>query len=326
MPELAETRREMPRIGLVLGAGGAVGHAYHAGVLAGLAEATGWDPRSAELIVGTSAGSIVSAMLRAGLSAADLASASLRQDLSPAGAKLMARTGPRTRLETPGPQHADVARGPAAAGLLMRPWGVRPSVLAAALLPAGTVSTDTIAAGVRALFGTAWPEQATWICATRLEDGKQVAFGRAGSPTTSLAEAVAASCAIPAYFRPVLIGGKRYVDGGAHSVTNAELPAGLGFDLVIVSCPMGATREAVATGFDLPLRAAVRARLAREVAAVRRSGTPVLTFQPTRPERQAMGSNPMDSKVGSSVTRAARQSTLARLAAAEVQERLATLV
>ena len=63
----------MPRIGLVLGAGGAVGHAFHAGVLAGLAEEIGWDARDAEVVVGTSAGSVVGALLRAGLTARDLA-------------------------------------------------------------------------------------------------------------------------------------------------------------------------------------------------------------------------------------------------------------
>jgi NTE family protein len=315
----------MPRVGLVLGAGGAVGHAYHSGVLAALEEATGWDPRQAEILIGTSAGSIVAALLRAGLSAPDLARGSLREELSKAGRELMARAGRRTRLETPGLQHADVSRGPAAAGLLLRPWRIRPGVLAAALLPAGTVSTEGVAAIVRGIYGTAWPERPTWICATRLDDGRQVAFGRAGSPPASLADAVAASCAIPAYFRPVVIGGKRYVDGGAHSVTNAELLAGLGLDLVIVSCPMGATRDSVAVGLDLPVRAGVRARLSQEIAAVRRSGTPVLTFQPTRPERDAMGSNPMDPRVGPAVTRAARQSTLARLAADDVRERVAAL-
>ena len=48
---------EMTRVGLVLGAGGATGHAFHAGVLSALAEETGWDPRAADIIVGTSAGS-----------------------------------------------------------------------------------------------------------------------------------------------------------------------------------------------------------------------------------------------------------------------------
>ena len=47
------------KVGLVLGAGGIAGGAFHAGVLAALEEATGWDPRRAGLVVGTSAGSIV---------------------------------------------------------------------------------------------------------------------------------------------------------------------------------------------------------------------------------------------------------------------------
>ena len=61
-----------PRVGLVLGAGGVAGGAFHAGVLAALHEATGWDPRHAGVLVGTSAGSIAAASLRAGLSCADM--------------------------------------------------------------------------------------------------------------------------------------------------------------------------------------------------------------------------------------------------------------
>jgi predicted acylesterase/phospholipase RssA len=62
----------MTRIGLVLGAGGVVGHAFHAGALAALEDETGWDPRSADVIVGTSAGSVVAALLRAGFRTHDL--------------------------------------------------------------------------------------------------------------------------------------------------------------------------------------------------------------------------------------------------------------
>jgi NTE family protein len=315
----------MSRVGLVLGAGGSVGHAYHAGVLAAIEEATGWKPDTAEVIVGTSAGSVVAAFVRAGISSADLASISLRRPLSAAGAALVARSGPRSRLATPGPQHADLGRGPASASLLLRPWGVRLGALAAALLPAGTVSTEAVAAGVRAIYGTSWPKRPTWICAVRLDDGQLVAFGRRGAPPAAMAEAVAASCAIPAYFQPVDIGGRRYVDGGSHSVTNADLLAGAGLDLVIVSCPMGATRDAVAMGVDLPLRAGVRARLAREVGKVRQAGTAVLTLQPTREVRAAMGSNPMDPRRSSAVTSTAYDSTLLRLKGGDVRERITAL-
>jgi NTE family protein len=314
----------MSRIGLVLGAGGAVGHAYHSGVLAALEEA-GWDPRSAEIIVGTSAGSVVAAYLRAGMSAGDLAAATRRRPLSAEGAALLARAGRGRSLETPGLQHADVAGGPAAADLLLRPWGVRLGTLAAAILPSGKVSTEPIAAQVRAVFGDAWPDRPTWICAVRLDDGRLVAFGKPGAPPATMAEAVSASCAIPAYFQPVVIGGRRHIDGGSHSVTNADLLAGLGLDLVVISCPMGGTRDAFAMGWDLPVRGAVRARLAAEVGAVRGTGTPVLTLQPTRPVRAAMGSNPMDGGRGPAVAEAAWRATRERLADADVRDRLAAL-
>ena len=83
----------MARIGLVLGAGGVVGHAFHAGVLAALQEETGWDARRADLIVGTSAGSGVAALLRAGLSPADLLARATDSALSADGARLAARAG-----------------------------------------------------------------------------------------------------------------------------------------------------------------------------------------------------------------------------------------
>ena len=59
--------RSAPRIGLVLGAGGITGFAYHSGVLSSLNRLTGWDPRTADVIVGTSAGSGFGAMLRGGV-------------------------------------------------------------------------------------------------------------------------------------------------------------------------------------------------------------------------------------------------------------------
>ena len=60
------------KIGLVLGAGGVVGMSYHAGVLQALSEHGGFDPSSADLIVGTSAGSVVGTLLRSGWSAEEL--------------------------------------------------------------------------------------------------------------------------------------------------------------------------------------------------------------------------------------------------------------
>lgn len=160
----------MARIALVIGA---VGHAFHAGVLAALEDTTGWQPDSAEVIVGTSAGSIVAALVRAGCSASDLANASLRK-LSPAGRALFERIGSRADLPSPGVEHADVRRGPATPNLLLRPWGLRPGTLGAALMPPGRVPAEAVATGVRNVYGAAWPSRPTWICAVRLDYGKLV--------------------------------------------------------------------------------------------------------------------------------------------------------
>ncbi|MGH8986820.1 MAG: patatin-like phospholipase family protein, partial [Acidimicrobiia bacterium] len=127
----------MPRIGLVLGAGGAVGHGFHAGVLAELADATGWDPRAAEIVVGTSAGSVVGALLRAGLSAADLAARATGAPLSPEGARLAARAGGPASVPSRPPRRLGRLPRMASPGTFVRaafpPFPpVRPGALAAA--------------------------------------------------------------------------------------------------------------------------------------------------------------------------------------------------
>ena len=92
----------MPAIGLVLGAGGIVGGAYHAGTLAAIHEVTGWDPRDADVIVGTSAGSAAGATLRAGLSGADMFARATGGQLSAAGRKRLHRVRSPRRIAYPG--------------------------------------------------------------------------------------------------------------------------------------------------------------------------------------------------------------------------------
>src|SRR3989442_8233803 len=186
------------RIGLVLSAGGAVGYAFHSGVLAAVAQATGWDPRTADITVGTSAGSLVAAMLRAGFPTPDLAARLLGQPLSEEGRRMAERLGPAPGF--PSWSTARPRRGMASAPLLrrglLRPGSVRLGALVAAALPPGRVSTAPIAEAVRRAFGNGWPRQATWVCAIDLDGGRRVVFGSEGAPRASLADAVAASCAI----------------------------------------------------------------------------------------------------------------------------------
>jgi NTE family protein len=322
----------MPRIGLVLGAGGVVGHAFHAGVLAELAAVTGWDPRDAEVVVGTSAGSVVGALLRAGVSPADIAARATGEALSPEGARLAARAdgaGPRRSIPSRPPRPGGLPRM-ASPGTFVRaafpPWPVRPGALAAAALPAGQIPTELVAAGFRPLFATGWPDRALWLCAVRLDTGRRVVFGREGARDgVDVADAVAASCAIPGFFEPVTIGGARYVDGGAHSPTNADLLGGRDLDLVIVSSPMSVAGNRLRPSLDLPARRLSRLYLGQEAARIRRRGTPVLAFQPATADLAAMGLNAMDPARRGPVTLQARESTRRRLERPDVRDRLELL-
>jgi NTE family protein len=141
----------------------------------------------------------------------------------------------------------------------------------------------------------------------RLRDGKRVVFGRDPRPAPHVAAAVEASSAIPGFFAPVEIGSERYVDGGAHSPTNADLLAGAGCDVVVVVSPMS-------MGGSVPVTTARASRwwwhrqLARELARIRQSGARVLVFEPTLDDLQAMG-HTMDALDGTRMPAVVEQAT-----------------
>lgn len=308
----------VPRIGLVLGAGGSVGLAYHGGVLAAIEEATGWDPRTAELIVGTSAGSLTATMLRLGLPASDLTAITEGGALSPEGAAISERGtlhNPRARTRAvlgyrPFADLAAVGHG------LLHPWSMNPASLVAAFLPAGVVPTEALSVGLDAAYEGHWSGRPMWICSVRLRDGRRVVFGREGAPDASVGQAVAASCAIPSYFRPVRIAGDRYVDGGVRSMVNLSLVADLDLDMVIVSSPMSWASRWPGFGVDIAMRQLSRQQLAREIRQVRQRGSEVTAFQPTRRMAVAMGPNAMDARRRKLVSREAYRSTHSYLSGA----------
>ena len=309
----------MPTVAVVLGAGGIVGAAYHAGVLTALAE-VGFDARGAELIVGTSAGSAVAATLRAGFPPLDLAARNLGERISDEAAAIVGRTGgPPTLDMRPRP----LSRSPLPASprlLLTR----HPTKALAGLLPNGTIATDVIGERIALMYDNrSWPERALWICAVDLEHGGRVVFGQE-TPHAPVGVAVQASSSIPGFFRPVEHDGRRYIDGGVHSPTNADLVAESGFEIVVIVSPMSATR--LAHGALLPNARPMHTRRdASEDAHIRRAGTEVLTFQPTREVVAAMGRNSMDPARRVATTTAALASARERLADPRVTERLELL-
>src|SRR5437763_16261960 len=103
--------QERTRVGLVLGAGGVLGGAWLIGALHAIFAETGWDPAGSEYIVGTSAGSMIGALVACGVKP-ELMLAHSRGE-RPAGS-----TGhPRYKLDM--------------AGVAVRPWPVRESPVTA---------------------------------------------------------------------------------------------------------------------------------------------------------------------------------------------------
>lgn len=318
----------MRRVGLVLGAGGVVGQAYHSGVLAALEHDLGWDPRTADVIVGTSAGSITGTLLRSGVPASELAAWSVRAPLSAEGALLEQLFGdehPRfdafeaglllkRPLTAPNPHMVRRA--------LARPWQFRPVTTAMALLTPGEVDIRDQLTALREVEGHEWPDQPLWIPAVRRRDGRRTVFGRPGTPEVPLHLAVAASCSVPGFFAPVRIGDHQYVDGGAHSPTNAAILRHLELDLVIIVSPMSGPSGGMVKDFFEAARWHSGRHVRREAAALRARGTDVVVFRPGVAEQEAMGNDFMASEKVTDVLQQAFLGAGAHAAKRAVREKL----
>jgi NTE family protein len=304
----------MSSIGLVLGAGGLTGQAFHAGVLNGIAEAEGWDPRTADIVVGTSAGAGMGMYLRLGISPPDMLARLEDRPLSPAGQAVVDRFGePGDWTQSTVPREWRPPHPQLLGKLLRTPWKVRPEALLGVAIPTGRKDTELWTSALRAGAGTVWPTDPLWICSVRMDDACRVVFGRAGAPHTDVATAVGASSAIPGYFAPVWIHGRRYVDGAVHSPTNADVLRREDLDLVIVSSPMSISNNANVRRPSRALRGHFGARLRLEVRKLQRAGTEVRVFQPSEDDLAAMGHQAMDDERMVAVARQALETTRRRL-------------
>ncbi|MET1042007.1 MAG: patatin-like phospholipase family protein [Acidimicrobiales bacterium] len=197
---------------LVLGGGGPVGVAWEAGLLAGLAEA-GVDLSAADRIVGTSAGSIVGAHLARGDTPGDLFTASGSVS-SPEG---RAPAVDAEALMAIGSAIFEGITGARPHEEIVRELGQR-------ALAAATITEEEFATVVSPSLGPDWPDRDFACTAYDVDSGAFVAWDAAsGAP---FGRAVTSSCAVPGIFPPITIGGRRYMDGGVISGTNAGLAEG----------------------------------------------------------------------------------------------------
>ncbi len=243
---------------LVLGGGGVTGVAWELGLLEGLRRA-GVDLTDADIVIGTSAGSVVGTRITTGPLEAAYA-----DQLRPADGELVAKLGATTliklgvMLARPGDQATKWKR------------------LGKAALAAHPESADARRAVIRSRIGEpAWPDRDLRVTAVDVDRGEFVVFDRTSG--VSVLDAVSASCAVPLVWPPVSIDGTTYVDGGARSGTNADIAVGA--DTVVVLAP---------TTIALSREQAISRQLERTGA------TRTHVVSPDQEATEAMGSNALD--------------------------------
>lgn len=322
---------DSPKTALVLCGGGLVGGAWMIGALHAIASETHWDPGSADHVVGTSAGSMISAMLASAVPPWLLveygSAAGIRgvPGLDEPGAS---RFGGSFRLHWSFPR--PVLGSPALALRSMRePWKYGPAGIAA-WLPRGVISTEPLKAVVRRVVPSGWPtDLRLWVVAVDYATGRRVAFGRRGAPAADLADAVAASCAIPGFYHPVTIHGTRYIDGGLYSPSNLDLLADTDAELIVCLNPMSSRYRSGMLGPTGPLASLMRgdARniVDRESLALRRAGKRVLLVEPRADDLRVMGFNYMGRKGLDRVVECAIRTTADSLRGTELGRRLSAL-
>lgn len=241
---------------LVLGGGGPVGVGWEFGLLVGLADA-GVALGEAELVSGTSAGSIVGAALRLGW---DLEDSIRLVERPPAGPI------PATGMELMFDELTAAAAGNAAPAELM-------AALGRVATDAPTMDEEQYLETFSALHGQAWP--AGYQCTAVDVDSGALAVWDAGAGV-ALERAVASSCAVPGVFPPVTAAGRRWMDGGMKTALNADLAAGCDV-AVAVSC----FSLELPPGLSDPVADMLAASVAAELDAVRSSGTHLATIEPS---------------------------------------------
>ena len=254
---------------LVLGGGGIVGVAWETAILAGLLEG-GVDVRDADLIVGTSAGSVVGSQIAAGRDIRDVM---------------------RDRGEGSVPPESSVKPDVAAITAVFGRWAsfetMTPDACAqvgALALAAPTMPEEEMLARF-GREGDDWPERPLLVTAVDCTSGELRVFDAAcGVP---LRLAITASCSVPGMFPPVTIEGRRYTDGGVRSGTSADLAQRIEPDVVLIVAPMGSTT-------DNAYGRLMAGQIASEKAGLEAMGATVIVIQFDDAAKQSGASNLMN--------------------------------
>lgn len=272
---------------LVIGCGGTIGGAWIVAALHALQEQTGWDPREASVLQGTSAGAEIVTMLGGGASVDDLVA-------------MHRGTSTDERLS----EHIEAtppSLPPLPALRLLNPSLLRSqNGLAAATGIAPTGRADAtwlqrLASGFANTSG--WLDHpGARMVAFDYQRGERVAFGAPGAPKATAGEALRASWGVPGWMPPVSIGDRKFVDGGAASTASVDLISHDDADLIYVITPMASESGVRAPGLGgilehRLLRRPMSKVLDAEVATARARGIEVVVIQPDAADLAGLGAN-----------------------------------
>jgi len=256
---------------LVLGGGGTVGVSWSIGVLHALSESLGIDLADAHVKVGTSAGSVVAAMLRP-------------------------RIGLGRHVEqerTAGAGRNDGWATSFDIGLLAEIFQLWTSAhkmtpemarqIGERALRASQKTSDEWIGVLRELLGDIdWPPGDVRMTTVSCETGERRVW-KAGDGV-DVVRVVSASSSVPGLIPPVVVAGDPYMDGGVWSLLNSDLVHGTGVDDVLILAPQAGTGV---------LAPGARAHPEREAEALKGDGFRVHALVPGE-AYEPIGANAMD--------------------------------
>ncbi|MBK9372270.1 MAG: patatin-like phospholipase family protein [Holophagales bacterium] len=343
-PQGGAAARARPfRRGLVCAGGGVTGAIYEIGVLAALEERLdGFSLTECDVFVGVSAGAYVGTLVASGVSpsvlfqnathprSSDLDQLSLfRPNLGEIASRLV--SAPVTLARSLRDFYRN--RQDATVTDLVASF--------AGLLPSGFFLLDGLEAWLAAWLSEEGRsndfralEGKLRVVTVALDSGETRVFGEPGNDTVPISRAVAASCALPGFFRPVRIDGVDYIDGGVRKTAHISLalkercgivlcvnpivPAR--FDLSSGLLPLGRDQGALASRgllsiLDQVFRLSLHSRLQYGLSRYRRENpeTDIVLFEPKPEELPRLMRNIMRTSGRIRIAEFAYRSTLQKL-------------
>ena len=278
---------------LVLGCGGVAGAAWSIAALASLEQTLGWDARQADVLIGTSAGAVLAALLGAGVSVAQMVASQRGEATDCIWDHDTAIGGALPPLP-----------GLSLTALPLLRKGLRgqlPALTAlVGALPRGQADMTPFTALIDSVVpaGEWAPHANTWIMAVDADSGKRLALGRSDAPIMPLSTAVCASYAVPGWCPPVTWQGQTLLDGGIVSPVSADMLLGTDVTEAIVLAPMASSSpdqpRHPAARIERRVRRYMTAIVDREVASLQAAGIRVIRLEPGAEDLQAIGYNMMD--------------------------------